>query len=703
MAAQSATKLGVNPVTAAWRSLSKPVFLPALAIIVAALAFATWYGSAYGADAQSAFTELRDGIGRTIGWWYVLLVTVFVVFAFWVACSRAGAIRLGRDDERPVFSRFAWFAMLFSAGMGIGLVFWGVAEPLTHMMSPPEIAGVDPGSAEAGRFAIGAALFHWGLHAWAIYAVVGLGLAYMSFRRGRPLSIRWLLEPVFGRKLIESWVGHAIDVFAIVGTVFGVATSLGQGVLQMQAGLAHLGWFQPSKGLLLVLVVIVTVAGTISVVTGLDKGVRWLSNANMSLAALLALAVLLIGPTAFLFQSFVQNSGEYLQTLPKLALVTGAGADDGWTLGWTLFNQAWFLSWAPFVGMFIARISRGRTIREFIFGVMLAPTLIAVVWFTVFGSTGILEQLKDGSMVGEGGSVDTNTTLFTLFEQLTGGSGMAVALSVVALLVITLFFVTSSDSCALVIDVLSHGGSTETPRTTRVFWAVMIGVAGALLLLAGGEAALTVLQVSSIASAAPLSVVYALAVVAMVRMFRYEIAIMPRFVRVHPKASPTALVSAAREKARGEGTGGGDASGEEDLERDLRALLRAWNDGEGAGGAATRQRPVATPVGASTPAPTATAVLEQFAGALAPSAAPAADDASPDRPVRVLTVLDVPAYPTTVDTATGAVEWDETAMPADPIEGEVFDTPEFASSAAGMEERTARLLRGTAATEGPTG
>ncbi|MER7057884.1 MULTISPECIES: BCCT family transporter [unclassified Streptomyces] len=721
MGAQSATRPEANPVTAAWRSLSKPVFLPALAIIIAALAFATWYGSVYGTDAQDAFTELRDGIGRTIGWWYVLLVTVFVVFAFWVACSRAGAIRLGRDDERPVFSRFAWFAMLFSAGMGIGLVFWGVAEPLTHMMSPPEIAGVEPGSAEAGRFAIGAALFHWGLHAWAIYAVVGLGLAYMSFRRGRPLSIRWLLEPVFGRKLIESWAGHAIDVFAIVGTVFGVATSLGQGVLQMQAGLAHLGWFQPSKGLLLVLVVIVTVAGTISVVTGLDKGVRWLSNANMSLAALLALAVLLIGPTAFLFQSFVQNSGEYLQTLPKLALVTGAGADDGWTLGWTLFNQAWFLSWAPFVGMFIARISRGRTIREFVFGVMLAPTLIAVVWFTVFGSTGILEQLKNGSMVGEGGSVDTNTTLFTLFEQLTGGSGMAVALSVVALLVITLFFVTSSDSCALVIDVLSHGGSTETPRTTRVFWAVMIGVAGALLLLAGGEAALTVLQVSSIASAAPLSVVYALAVVAMIRMFRHEIAIMPRFVRVHPKATPTALVSAAREKARGEDTRGGAAPGQEDLERDLRALLRAWRDGDGAGGTAgagetagaggtgdaegtaTRRRPAATPPGAPSPAPAATAVLEQSAGALAPSAALAAVGASPDRPVRVLTVLDVPAYATTVDTATGAVEWDETAMPGDPIEGEVFDTPEFASSAAGVEERTARLLRGAADGDGPAG
>ncbi|NLU68392.1 BCCT family transporter [Streptomyces sp. HNM0574] len=514
------------------------MFVPALLIIVAALAFATWYGAAYGDDAEAAFTALRDRIGETVGWWYVLLVTGFLVFAFWVALSRAGDIRLGRDDERPEFSRFSWFAMLFSAGMGIGLVFWGVAEPLNHMMSPPDIAGVEPGSAEAGRAAIGQALFHWGLHAWGIYVVVGLGLAYMSFRRGRPLSVRWLLEPLLGRRLVESWAGHAIDVFAVVGTVFGVATSLGQGALQIQAGLAHLGWFEPSGTLLLAVVVLITAAGTVSVVSGLDKGVRWLSNANMTLAAVLALLVLLIGPTVFLLRSVVQNTGEYVQAIPQFMFVTGAGATDGWTLGWTLFNQAWFLSWAPFVGMFIARISRGRTIREFVLGVLLAPTLIAIVWFTVFGSTGLLYQLRNGSMVGKGGVIDTDTSLFLLFEQLPVGAGVTVVLAVVAMLVITLFFVTSSDSCSLVVDVLSHGGRAETPRVTRLFWSVVIGVAGALLLLAGGSAALTVLQVSSIASAAPLSVIYALAVVALIRMFRYETAVMPRYVRVGGSRRP---------------------------------------------------------------------------------------------------------------------------------------------------------------------
>ncbi|MFW5418727.1 BCCT family transporter [Nocardiopsis sp. CNT-189] len=665
MASPADTGPRPNPLAAAWRSLSKPVFLPALLIILTALAAATWYGAAYGDDAATAFTGLRNRIGETIGWWYVLVVTGFLIFAFWAALSKVGRIRLGRDDEGPEFSLFSWFAMLFSAGMGIGLVFWGVAEPLTHLTAPPAISGLEPGSPEAGRAAIGHALFHWGLHAWGIYVVVGLGLAYMSFRRGRPLSVRWLLEPVFGRKLIESWVGHAIDVFAIVGTIFGVATSLGQGALQIQAGLAHLGWFDPSSTLLVGLVVLVTGVGTISVITGLNKGLRWLSNANMTMAALLALCVLLVGPTVFLLRSLVQNTGEYIQVLPELMFVTGAGAGDEWTLNWTLFNQGWFLSWAPFVGMFIARISRGRTIREFILGVMLAPTAIAVIWFTVFGSTGVLYQLRDGSMVGADGSIDTDTTLFLLFENLPGGGLLAAGLSVIAIAVIVLFFVTSADSCALVVDVLSHGGRTETPRATRVFWAVVLGLAGALLLLAGGEAALTVLQVSSIVGAAPLSVVYALAVVALVRMFRYETATMPRYVSIRPQATPSALVSTARR----------EADNEEELQRNLRDLLRAQSSG-------------ARPRGPLKSASAALGGLDAGAG-LEPAAAPAVNGADS---ATVLAVHDIPAHAVTVDTGTGTIQWDEESHLQDPIAGEVFDTPEFTASAAGAEYESERLL-----------
>ncbi|MBE2998685.1 BCCT family transporter [Nocardiopsis sp. HNM0947] len=646
-----------------WQGLSKPVFVPAVLIVVGALALATWYGAEYGDDAEAAFSGIRDGIGETLGWWYVLAVTVFLVFSFWAALSKAGNVRLGRDDEKPEFSLFTWFVMLFAAGMGIGLVFWGVAEPLNHMVAPPEVLGMEPGSEEAGRAAIGQAIFHWGLHAWGIYVVVGLGLAYMTFRRGRPLSVRWLLEPVFGRKLIESWLGHAIDVFAVVGTMFGVATSLGQGVLQIQAGLAHLGWFEPSDTLLVGLVVIITAVATISVISGLYKGLRWLSHANMGLAALLALAVLLLGPTVFLFQSLVQNTGEYVQALPELMFVTGAGADDGWTLGWTLFTQSWFLSWAPFVGMFIARISRGRTVREFILGVILAPTVVAIVWFTVFGSTGIHYQITQGGMIGEGGVVDTDTSLFTLFENLPIGPGFVAVLSMIAIVVIGLFFVTSADTCSLVVDVLCHGGRTETPRVTRLFWAALVGVSGALLLLAGGEAALTVLQVSSLAGAAPLSVIYVVATVALVRMLRYEIAVMPRYVRIRPQATTSALVSTAKEQA-------GD---QQELGENLRDLLRVQNSGSRHQGGFS----------------SASATL----AGLDPAVGSGVVANAPENGGTVLAVHDVAPQETTVDPDTGALDWSEEDAIQDPLAGEVFDTPEFAESAAGAEQETEELLR----------
>ncbi|MBB3664035.1 MULTISPECIES: BCCT family transporter [Prauserella salsuginis group] len=647
--------------------LSKPVFVPAVIVIVAALGFATWYGARYGDGAADAFTELRNVIGTNIGWWYIIVVTAMLLFCLWAALSKVGNIRLGRDDERPEFSLYSWFAMLFSAGMGIGLVFSGVSEPLNHMFSPPEVAGVEAGSEEAGRAAIGQSMFHWGLHAWGIYAIVGLGLAYMTFRRGRPLSIRWLLEPIFGRRLIESWVGHVIDVVAIVGTVFGVATSLGMGVLQIQAGLSYQGWFEPSDTLLVVLVLGITALGTISVVTGLHKGLRWLSNANMALATVLAVVVLLVGPTVFLLRSLVQNFGEYLQTIPQLAFVTGAGAGDTWTLDWTLFNQAWFLAWAPFVGMFIARISRGRTIREFILGALLAPTLVSLVWFTIFGSTGVLSQLTDGNLVGGDGAVDQDTALFLLFGELPVTEGIVTVLSVIAIVVITLFFVTSADSCSLVVDVLSHNGRSETPWVTRVFWAVLVGVAGALLLMAGGEAALTVLQVSSLAGAAPLSIVYVLAMVAMWRMFRLEVATMPRYVRIRSQATPSALVEAARE----------NSDTDREMERSLRELLRSSNghgNGNGNGSSRGALKRVSATLGG----------LD-----MRPSASPARR-LTPDN--TILAVHEVPAHATTVDPETGAIGLDDDGVHTDPTAGEVFDTPEFTDSAVGAEHHSQELL-----------
>ena len=539
--------------------------------------------------------------------------------------------------------------MLFSAGMGIGLVFNGVAEPLSHFVSPPDVSGNDPGSQAAANSAVGLSLFHWGLHAWGIYALVGLGLAYMTYRYGRPLSVRWLLEPIMGRRLIESWVGNLIDTVAIIGTVFGVATSLGLGVLQIQAGLAHLGWFEPSNTLVIALVVGITAAGTVSVVSGVDRGIRWLSNSNMGMAALLAVVVLVAGPTVFLVRSVVQNSGEYLQTIPQLAFVTGAGVDDGWTLGWTLFNQAWFLSWAPFVGMFIARISRGRTIREFILGVLLAPTAVSIVWLTIFGGSGIFYQLDGGSLVGDDGTVNSDTSLFQMLNELPIGNEVASALAIVAIIVIMLFFITSVDSCSLVVDVLSHGGRSETPRQTRVFWAVLVGLCGGVLLLAGGEAALTVLQVSSLAGAAPLSIVYALGMVSLWKLFRYEVAVMPRYVGLATRTS-------------GAGAGTRTEATAVQPESSLREIIR---DSE------SERRPREERRGFSV----SLAGLSTNTGT--------GGELRADEKRTVLAVHDIAPENVSVDETSGQLQVDPGETPQDPIGSEIFDTAEFERSAAG--------------------
>ncbi|NKT45555.1 BCCT family transporter [Rhodococcus hoagii] len=508
--------------------MKKPVFVPASLVIFAMIAFAVVYSG----TASDAFGSLNTAITDGVGWWYVLAATGFVLFALYCGLSRIGNIRLGDDDEKPEFGMLSWFAMLFSAGMGIGLVFYGVAEPLSHYVDPPE-AGRVPGSTDAAaNQAMELTLFHWGLHAWAIYVVVGLGLAYMTYRKGRPLSIRWLLEPLLGRKRVEGPIGHAIDAIAIVGTLFGVATSLGFGVQQISAGLEYLGWVDPDNWFVVGLIVIVTGLATFSVVTGVTKGLRWLSNINMVLAAGLALFVLLLGPTLFLLQSWVQNLGGYTQAFPKMMLRTSPFADDGWAGTWTIFYWGWWMSWAPFVGMFIARISRGRTVREFVFGVLLAPTLIGSLWFTVFGDSGILRQRNDGDMLAADGSVDTNTTLFHLLDGLPLGT----ITSVLAIAVVVFFFVTSADSGSLVIDILATGGDLETPKVTRVYWSVLEGVAAAVLLLVGGAGSLTALQTASIATAVPFSIVMVLACVSMLKAFRYELATTPRYLRVSTRA-----------------------------------------------------------------------------------------------------------------------------------------------------------------------
>lgn len=512
-----------GPLKSALRSIHKPVFVPASLLIIGLIVFSVIYS----ATAENAFVHLNSAITSTVGWWYVLITTGFVLFALYCGLSRVGTIRLGRDIERPEFSFGAWLAMLFSAGMGIGLVFYGVAEPLTHYVNPPASMGVEGSTDAAANQAMAITIFHWGLHAWAIYAVVGLGIAYMTYRRGRPLSVRWLLEPLIGRQRVEGPIGHIVDVVAVVGTLFGVATSLGFGITQIAAGLQYLGWITVDNWWIVAMIVVITGIAVASVVSGVSKGLKWLSNINMGLAGALVVFVLALGPTLFLLQAWVQNLGGYVQALPELALRTGPFTDGAWLGSWTIFYWGWWISWAPFVGMFIARISRGRTIREFVIAVLLVPTAIGSLWFTVFGETAILRQRDEGNMLVDG-AVDTNTSLFRLLGELPLG----VFTSVIAVAVIVFFFVTSSDSGSLVVDILASGGDEDPPKPTRVYWATLEGVAAAVLLLAGGAGSLTALQTASIATALPFSLVMVAACVAMVRAFRYDLATTPRLMHV---------------------------------------------------------------------------------------------------------------------------------------------------------------------------
>ncbi|AYF77790.1 BCCT family transporter [Nocardia yunnanensis] len=491
------------------------VFWPAALVVTAFTVYAIVFRDAAARQAKA----VQDHVIGDFGWYYIVLVTLFVVFAIRLGLGRFGGITLGDDGERAEYSLSAWLPMLFAAGMGIGLVFWGVAEPLFHYEDPRPGVGSTP--AQRADAAMVQTFLHWGIHPWAIYVVVGLAIAYSNHRKGRPVSIRWSLESLVGDR-IRGWRGDVIDVVAVIGTVFGVATSLGLGVLQISAGLNYQGWLhEPGKGLQVVLVVAVTALATISV--AVDKGIKLLSQANMGVAAVLLVYVLIAGPTLFIVDALVQNLGQYLQTLPRISLYTGASeGPDGtaWTRQWTVFYWGWWISWAPFVGVFIARISRGRTVREFVAGVLLVPTLLTFVWFAVFGGAGLHREMFGGGGLSGADGPDRDSALFALLHTLPGGSVTAG----LAILVIVLFFVTSADSGALVVNMLSSGGNPEPPRWSRAFWTCAQGaVAVALLVASGtGATALTTLQTVAILIALPFSVVMLAMSVALVRTFRLE-------------------------------------------------------------------------------------------------------------------------------------------------------------------------------------
>lgn len=488
---------GVEAVTAATKDHHvRRILLPSAGIILVFVLLAVIFPD----RVEDVVDALQANVVGSFSWYYVLLVAAFVAFALWMGLGRYGHIRLGNDDDEPEFSRGAWFAMLFAAGMGVGLVFWGVAEPLSHFSDPkPGVEGTQSGLAQIG---LAQTYIHWGIHAWAVYAVVGLGLGYAIHRKGRPVSIRWALEPLLGDR-VKGWLGDVIDCAAVIGGTFGIATSLGLGVLQMGAGVERTGIADGGVGLQLVIVAVVTLVAAYSVVSGLAKGLKWLSNANVGLAGVLLVFVLVAGPTLFLLRGFVQSFGNYLTGLPILTFNVSAftGAEgEAWQASWSTFFWGSWISWAPLVGVFIARISRGRTVREFVTGVLLVPALISFFWFAVFGGTAIhREMFGAGGLVGVDGVIP-EFALFDLLETMP----WATVMSVLAIVLIAAFLITSVNSGAFVLAMLSFGGNPEPPGWSRVMWAVAGGAAGAALLVTGG---LVPLQTATILMALPFSVV----------------------------------------------------------------------------------------------------------------------------------------------------------------------------------------------------
>lgn len=489
-------------------SFNRNVFFPASGGILILLIFAVLAPK----KADALFQLLQSAIVENGSWFYVLSVAVILIMVVYLGLSRYGDVKLGPDHSEPDYGRLTWLSMLFAAGMGIGLMFFGVAEPVMHFVSPPTEA---PGTIEAAKEAMKMTFFHWGFHAWATYTIVALILAYFAFRHNLPLTLRSALYPLIGDK-IYGWWGHWVDIFAVVSTVFGVATSLGLGAAQVNSGFNYM--FGVSIGLTeqLIIMFVVTSLAVVSVATGLDKGIRRLSELNMVLAVLLLLLVLVLGPSVFLLQAVVQNSGAYLSDIIRNTFNLFAYEKSEWIGGWTIFYWGWWIAWAPFVGLFIARISRGRTIREFIFGVMMIPTAFTLAWMTFFGNSAVDMILNQGiTEIADMVQQDSAVALFVFFEQFPASQ----IVSIIATLMIVVFFVTSCDSGAMVVNMLCSNGNNDTALWQRIYWAGGVGLVAAVLLSAGG---LNALQTMTIATALPFSAILLMSMVGLVKALRVE-------------------------------------------------------------------------------------------------------------------------------------------------------------------------------------
>ena len=470
---------------------------------LAVIAF-TFFTMAFQNELEPIFVGLRDWLTASLDWFFLLAGNVFVLLCLVLIVTPLGGVRLGGPQATPDYSYVSWFAMLFAAGMGIGLMFYGVSEPLGHFSAALDgviigedglrtdwapLDGAEGDPIAARRLGMAATIFHWGLHPWAIYAVVALALALFSYNKGLPLTLRSCFYPILGER-IWGWPGHVIDILAILATIFGLATSLGIGAQQVAAGLNFLFGLPTSTAALIALIIIITSIALVSVVAGLDAGVKRLSELNLGLAALLLLFLILTGPTLDIFRRFVLNIGAYATYLPELSNPFGR-TDDNFRHGWTAFYWAWWISWSPFVGMFIARVSRGRTVREFLIAVLLVPTLLSVLWMTSMGGTAISQVLNDGFTGAQEAPLELQ--LFAMLTQLP----LTFLSSLIGIVLVVVFFVTSSDSGSLVIDTIAAGGKVNAPTPQRVFWATFGGLVAIALLLGGGLAGLQAMAVST--------------------------------------------------------------------------------------------------------------------------------------------------------------------------------------------------------------
>ncbi|MGC4962464.1 BCCT family transporter [Gordonia sp. DT218] len=467
---------------------------------------------------NASSTNALGWITDNMGWLFILSATFFVVFAVYLAASKYGRIPLGRDGDKPEYRTISWIAMMFSAGMGIGLMFFGAYEPLFHFVNAPP--GYD---ARDVQIAMATTMFHWGFHPWAMYAVVGLAIAYSTYRCGRGQLISAVFAPLLGGRE-NGPIGKVIDILAIFATLFGTVASLGLGALQIGSGLVKVGWVdEPSTMLLVAVIAVLTAAFVASAVSGVARGIQWLSNINMVLALILAIFVFVVGPTVFILNLMPTTLGAYLNDIPSFSARSGATVDaDGqdWLASWTIFYWAWWVSWTPFVGLFLAKISKGRTIREFVIGVMVVPTTVSLVWFCIFGGTAIRQET-------DGLNLPVNDSDATLFEVLAHLPWTAVASALVMLLV-AIFFVSGADSASIVMGSLSHRGVHDPPRWLTIFWGVLTGTVAAVLLAISGDDGLTGLQQMAIIAALPFVVVMILMCFALFRDLRRDPLIVAR-------------------------------------------------------------------------------------------------------------------------------------------------------------------------------